>query len=167
MRRLALVFAALLLLLVPGVAVAGPIVEGDTDDPVTPAPAVTRPDTAHCTVTLADKFRSNAADGTPRFYEGTLAPPQACPGPWAKVVLDQTVTVSGRQFDRIGDLQIGGTEVWWGTTEEPSGEGKRPIRRALVSVYDKTGLADLAQGLHEAGVSIVSTGSTAKTIAAA
>ena len=61
MRRLALVFAALLLLLVPGVAVAGPIVEGDTDDPVTPAPAVTRPDTAHCTVTLADKFRSNAA----------------------------------------------------------------------------------------------------------
>ncbi|WP_019972331.1 bifunctional phosphoribosylaminoimidazolecarboxamide formyltransferase/IMP cyclohydrolase [Mycobacterium sp. 141] len=42
---------------------------------------------------------------------------------------------------------------------------KRPIRRALVSVYDKTGLADLARGLHEAGVTIVSTGSTAKTIA--
>ncbi|KUH95175.1 bifunctional phosphoribosylaminoimidazolecarboxamide formyltransferase/inosine monophosphate cyclohydrolase [Mycolicibacterium acapulense] len=46
-------------------------------------------------------------------------------------------------------------------------EGKRPIRRALISVYDKTGLAELARGLHEAGVSIVSTGSTAKTIAAA
>jgi phosphoribosylaminoimidazolecarboxamide formyltransferase / IMP cyclohydrolase len=44
---------------------------------------------------------------------------------------------------------------------------KKPIRRALVSVYDKTGLADLARGLHEAGVAIVSTGSTAKTIAAA
>lgn len=44
---------------------------------------------------------------------------------------------------------------------------KKPIRRALVSVYDKTGLADLARGLHEAGVTIVSTGSTAKTIAAA
>ncbi|MGV0744838.1 bifunctional phosphoribosylaminoimidazolecarboxamide formyltransferase/IMP cyclohydrolase [Mycolicibacterium sp. XJ870] len=42
---------------------------------------------------------------------------------------------------------------------------KKPIRRALISVYDKTGLADLARGLHEAGVSIVSTGSTAKTIA--
>jgi len=41
-----------------------------------------------------------------------------------------------------------------------------PIRRALISVYDKTGLADLARGLHEAGVAIVSTGSTAKTIAA-
>jgi phosphoribosylaminoimidazolecarboxamide formyltransferase/IMP cyclohydrolase len=40
------------------------------------------------------------------------------------------------------------------------------IRRALVSVYDKTGLEELARGLHEAGVEIVSTGSTAQTIAA-
>ena len=38
---------------------------------------------------------------------------------------------------------------------------KRPIRRALISVYDKTGLPELARGLHEAGVAIVSTGSTA------
>jgi phosphoribosylaminoimidazolecarboxamide formyltransferase/IMP cyclohydrolase len=44
-------------------------------------------------------------------------------------------------------------------------DGKRPIRRALISVYDKTGLIDLADGLHAAGVDIVSTGSTAKTIA--
>ncbi|MEV6650425.1 bifunctional phosphoribosylaminoimidazolecarboxamide formyltransferase/IMP cyclohydrolase [Streptomyces sp. NPDC051219] len=44
---------------------------------------------------------------------------------------------------------------------------KRPIRRALVSVYDKTGLEDLARGLHEAGVTLVSTGSTASKIAAA
>ncbi len=45
-------------------------------------------------------------------------------------------------------------------------DGKRPIRRALISVYDKTGLVDLASGLHAAGVDIVSTGSTAKAIAA-
>jgi phosphoribosylaminoimidazolecarboxamide formyltransferase / IMP cyclohydrolase len=45
-------------------------------------------------------------------------------------------------------------------------DGRRPIRRALISVYDKTGLAELARGLHDAGVDIVSTGSTAKTIAA-
>src|ERR1700691_3906321 len=44
-------------------------------------------------------------------------------------------------------------------------EAKRPIRRALISVYDKTGLVELASGLHAAGVEIVSTGSTAKTIA--
>ncbi|MEV7686354.1 bifunctional phosphoribosylaminoimidazolecarboxamide formyltransferase/IMP cyclohydrolase [Streptomyces bungoensis] len=45
--------------------------------------------------------------------------------------------------------------------------GKRAIRRALVSVYDKTGLEELARGLHEAGVQLVSTGSTASRIAAA
>jgi phosphoribosylaminoimidazolecarboxamide formyltransferase/IMP cyclohydrolase len=42
-----------------------------------------------------------------------------------------------------------------------------PIRRALVSVYDKSGLAELARALHDAGVEIVSTGSTASTIAGA
>ena len=41
------------------------------------------------------------------------------------------------------------------------------IRRALISVYDKSGLAELASALHAAGVQIVSTGSTAATIAAA
>ncbi len=43
----------------------------------------------------------------------------------------------------------------------------RPIRRALVSVYDKTGLIDLARALADAGVEIVSTGSTASRIAEA
>jgi len=42
----------------------------------------------------------------------------------------------------------------------------RKVTRALISVYDKTGLAELAQGLHVAGVKIVSTGSTAANIAA-
>ena len=39
----------------------------------------------------------------------------------------------------------------------PATDGHRPVRRALVSVYDKTGLPALATALHEAGVSIVST----------
>ena len=42
-----------------------------------------------------------------------------------------------------------------------------PFRRALISVYDKTGLEELASGLHAAGVEIVSTGTTAARIAAA
>ncbi|MDG4793899.1 bifunctional phosphoribosylaminoimidazolecarboxamide formyltransferase/IMP cyclohydrolase [Micromonospora sp. WMMD1082] len=46
-------------------------------------------------------------------------------------------------------------------------DGRRPIRRALVSVYDKTGLVELARALHATGVEIVSTGSTASTIAGA
>ena len=46
-------------------------------------------------------------------------------------------------------------------------DGRRPVRRALVSVYDKTGLVELATALHAAGVELVSTGSTAATIAGA
>ncbi|HVA61249.1 MAG TPA: bifunctional phosphoribosylaminoimidazolecarboxamide formyltransferase/IMP cyclohydrolase [Mycobacteriales bacterium] len=41
----------------------------------------------------------------------------------------------------------------------------RPIRRALVSVYDKTGLIELGRALADAGVEIVSTGSTAARLA--
>ncbi|MGL4338923.1 MAG: bifunctional phosphoribosylaminoimidazolecarboxamide formyltransferase/IMP cyclohydrolase [Rhodoglobus sp.] len=40
-----------------------------------------------------------------------------------------------------------------------------PIQRALISVSDKSGLTQLASALVDAGVEIVSTGSTAKTIA--
>jgi len=47
----------------------------------------------------------------------------------------------------------------------PENPSRRPVRRALVSVYDKTGLEDLATALHAAGVAIVSTGSTAGRIA--
>lgn len=43
----------------------------------------------------------------------------------------------------------------------------RPITRALISVYDKTGLIELATALAGAGVEIVSTGSTAAKIAEA
>lgn len=41
------------------------------------------------------------------------------------------------------------------------------IKRALISVYDKTGLPELARSLAEAGIEIVSTGSTAAVITAA
>jgi phosphoribosylaminoimidazolecarboxamide formyltransferase/IMP cyclohydrolase len=39
-----------------------------------------------------------------------------------------------------------------------------PIRRALLSVSDKTGIVDLAKGLAEHGVELVSTGGTAKAL---
>ncbi|MGH3897555.1 MAG: bifunctional phosphoribosylaminoimidazolecarboxamide formyltransferase/IMP cyclohydrolase, partial [Pseudonocardiaceae bacterium] len=44
-------------------------------------------------------------------------------------------------------------------------DDRKPVRRALVSVSAKGGLLELATGLHAAGVEIVSTGSTATTIA--
>ncbi len=44
---------------------------------------------------------------------------------------------------------------------------KRPLRRALISVYDKQRLDELGSALAAAGVEIVSTGSTAAGLAAA
>ncbi len=43
-------------------------------------------------------------------------------------------------------------------------EDVRQVRRALVSVFDKTGLDDLVRGLHDAGVELVSTGGSAALI---
>jgi phosphoribosylaminoimidazolecarboxamide formyltransferase/IMP cyclohydrolase len=40
-----------------------------------------------------------------------------------------------------------------------------PVRRALLGVYDKTGIEELAAGLAAAGVELVSTGATARRIA--
>jgi phosphoribosylaminoimidazolecarboxamide formyltransferase / IMP cyclohydrolase len=58
---------------------------------------------------------------------------------------------------------VQGRKVLIGVAET---DGRRPIRRALVSVYDKSGLDDLVRALAAAGVEIVSTGSTATRIAA-
>ncbi|GAB3224379.1 bifunctional phosphoribosylaminoimidazolecarboxamide formyltransferase/IMP cyclohydrolase [Glycomyces halotolerans] len=46
-------------------------------------------------------------------------------------------------------------------------EQRKPVKRALISVFDKTGVVDLARDLSHAGVAIVSTGSTAARIAEA
>jgi phosphoribosylaminoimidazolecarboxamide formyltransferase/IMP cyclohydrolase len=45
-----------------------------------------------------------------------------------------------------------------------AGADRVAIRRALVSVYDKSGLEELVRGLHEAGVALVSTGGSAALI---
>jgi phosphoribosylaminoimidazolecarboxamide formyltransferase/IMP cyclohydrolase len=39
-----------------------------------------------------------------------------------------------------------------------------PLRRALLSVFDKTGLVDFAQALHQAGVELLSTGGSAQML---
>ena len=40
----------------------------------------------------------------------------------------------------------------------------RPVRRALISVSDKTGIVEFAKSLHDKGVDILSTGGTAKLL---
>src|SRR5205807_2959894 len=47
---------------------------------------------------------------------------------------------------------------------ESTDAGLRKIRRALISVSDKTGIVDFAHELRSFGVEIISTGGTAKTL---
>jgi phosphoribosylaminoimidazolecarboxamide formyltransferase/IMP cyclohydrolase len=49
----------------------------------------------------------------------------------------------------------------------PPSPDRLPVRRALISVSDKTGLIETAQALHDLGVELVSTGGTRAAIAAA
>ncbi|MEM8741050.1 MAG: bifunctional phosphoribosylaminoimidazolecarboxamide formyltransferase/IMP cyclohydrolase [Pseudomonadota bacterium] len=48
----------------------------------------------------------------------------------------------------------------------PPDPGPRPIRRALISVSDKTGIAELGRALADAGIELVSTGGTAAALRA-
>jgi phosphoribosylaminoimidazolecarboxamide formyltransferase / IMP cyclohydrolase len=50
---------------------------------------------------------------------------------------------------------------------QTDGEGLRRVRRALLSVSDKTGLVEFARGLQEFGVELLSTGGTAAALRAA
>lgn len=62
---------------------------------------------------------------------------------------------------------IESTGVQHNATDRDDISQRTQVRRALVSVYDKTGLEDVGRVLHAAGVEIVSTGSTAARLSAA
>jgi hypothetical protein len=122
--RFGVAVAALLLLTTGvGTASAATPVEINYQNPVTAAPPVSRPHTHSCTVPLATNFPSNDATGAPQNFSGDIQAPAGCAGPWAKIVLDWTTSVQGRQFDRSGSLDVAGTQVWFGTTAEPDPAG--------------------------------------------
>ncbi|HEY1706537.1 MAG TPA: peptide-N4-asparagine amidase [Trebonia sp.] len=102
---------------------ASSYIEGDISNPVVGTPAVPRPRTKSCTVSLANDFSSNDSSGNAQNFTGTYTPPKDCPGPWAKVVLDFSATVAGRQYDRSASIEVGNTTIWFGTTEEPDPDG--------------------------------------------
>lgn len=78
-------------------------------------PPIARPDTTPCVVTLFNNFAF--ADFSPKPFSFT----PACPGPWAKVVLNADFSIqAGRQFDRTAEIWIGAVNVYFGTTSEPS-----------------------------------------------
>ena len=92
----------------------------DWDDPRTAGPPVAVPPTHSCTVRIVDHQFVNFD-----VYTNAYTPPADCAGPWAKVVLRMSGAVAGRQFDRLGWLEIGGVTVLKTSTPEPSPVGIR------------------------------------------
>jgi hypothetical protein len=118
---------ALFAVCVAGAALLGtaPASGGDEvnyQDPLTAAPPISRPPTRSCSVTVMQDFAFNSSIGQ-GVFNGTLAPPAACPGPWSKIVLDFTGKVAGRQFDRLLNVWVGGAQVFQSTTPEPDPDG--------------------------------------------
>lgn len=123
MRRFAFVSVVLLGLAsiaAPANAAPPPEFGNDWDDPQIAAPPIERPSGPSCTVRIVDHEFVNFDP-----YHATFTPPAACPGPWAKVVLTLSGAVAGRQFDRLGRLEIGGVNLFKTSTPEPSVDGIR------------------------------------------
>ena len=111
----ALALLALAALSAPGTAQAALTI--GSSNPATADPTVPRPATTPCTVPLFTN--QTFADFSPKPY--TYTPPAACPGPWAKVVLEADFSVTaGRQFDRTAQIALGHVNIYYGTTAEPS-----------------------------------------------
>lgn len=105
---------------------AGPSVSADFAAPPPPAPGVN-------TVALADVGVPRPASKpcvvdlfAPRQFAGVdpvafdYAPPAECSGPWAKVVFEADFDVTaGRQFDRTAIIDVGGVNLYYGSTMEP------------------------------------------------
>lgn len=88
-----------------------------SENTVTADPAVPRPNAQPCIVKLFTNV--DFADYHPKFFPYT--PPSNCPSPWAKVVLNADWSVdAGNQYDRTAEIWIGGANLYFGTTSEPS-----------------------------------------------
>ena len=111
-------FALVLLtaIFVPVAAASGPYVIGSANT-VSADPNITRPSTTPCVVQLF-----SGAQFTDFNVENfTFAPPSACPGPWAKVILESDINLNpGIQYDRTANFWLGPVNIYFGTTAEPS-----------------------------------------------
>src|SRR5579863_1242437 len=79
-------------------------------------PAVPRPGTKPCVVTLLSNQAFADFSNKPFSY----SPPAACPGPWAKVVFEGDLSIQpGVQYDRTAEVFFANVDIYFGTTAEP------------------------------------------------
>jgi hypothetical protein len=87
-----------------------------SSNPITAEPPVARPHTKPCVVQLFQNLEF--ADYNTKSYN--YSPPEACPGPWSKVVFTADFTVTaGRQYDRTASFYLGHANIYYGSTAEP------------------------------------------------
>ena len=108
--------ALLLATLVPSAFASGPYILGSSNT-VTADPTIPRPSTTPCIVQLMSSAEFDSFDPVSFTY----TPPADCPGPWAKVVFTADINVTaGVQYDRTANFWLGPTNIYFGTTSEPS-----------------------------------------------
>lgn len=90
-------------------------------------PAIPRPATQPCVVQLfpdqpfGEQGDGARMDAAPHLFH--YRPPAHCPAPWAKVVLEADFSVAaGYQYDRSASIWLGGVNLYFGTTQEPTPE---------------------------------------------
>jgi phosphoribosylaminoimidazolecarboxamide formyltransferase / IMP cyclohydrolase len=107
--------------------------------------------------------------------EGPILAQEAVPiaeGDDEDALHERIKTVEHRLYPAVlADLLTGGADVVGEPTPVEAdvvpltADGPIPIRRALISVYDKTGLVDFARGLAELGVTLLASGGTSTALA--
>ncbi len=96
---------------------AGQNYQAGSGNTVTADPPVLRPPSTPCKVQLFQNLAFE--DFNPQSF--SYAPPANCPGPWRKIVFEGDFSVTaGIQFDRTANVWLGGTNIYFGTTAEPS-----------------------------------------------
>ena len=90
----------------------------DHDDPRTAYPSPVPEGMQACTVEVLRHGFTNFDPAKARI-DAT----KQCPGPWHKVVLRLDGTVKGRQYDRIGNFEVGGVTIFRTSSPEPSRDG--------------------------------------------
>jgi hypothetical protein len=118
-RRCLWVASGLSMLLAGQLAVAADAPVVGSANVATADPGVPRPPSTPCVVTLFSDVGFN--DFSTHPYSYSYAPPAGCQGRWSKVVLEGDFSVTaGRQYDRTATLWLGGVNLYFGTTQEPS-----------------------------------------------
>ncbi|HEV2119359.1 MAG TPA: peptide-N4-asparagine amidase [Candidatus Bathyarchaeia archaeon] len=119
-----LTIATYVVLLFPVVSVGydltAPLLTGTLPTVLTAEPPIRRPGTQSCKLILLEN--QTFASGVNQPFFGHYAPPTSCQPPWSMIVLDWNGTVPISQYDHVGGVWVGPSEIFRFTTPETGGQ---------------------------------------------